>query len=1398
MDRTFAPRAQDGLQPVRSLRLRIIAAAPQRAATLLLALAVCAICASARAQVAPAPCTQLGGSFCAQTVGSTSGAQNVTVTAETAGTVSSVGVLTLGVSGLDFAPGAGALSCPGAQLNLNDTCLESVTFTPAYPGTRSGAVVLLDSGNHVLGATVLSGTGVGGLGVLVTGNILPVAGDGDYEGPIFDGDQATSASLNHPSSVTLDGAGNMYIADRYHNRIRKVTAATGVISTLAGNGDANYAGDGLASTDPSVSVNTPWGVALDGAGNLYIADTGNNRIREIVAASGVIETIAGTRGAGSTGDNGPAIDATLNQPQGVSVDAAGDLYIADTYNNRIRKVDLSGTITTVAGNGTAGYSGDGLPASAAALNLPFAVAFDPAGAMYIPDSGNNAVRAVSATGVISTFAGTGLSGYTGDHGPATAATLFSPSGVATDAAGNVYIADTQNAALRKVSAAHGPSFGAISTIAENDMGVYLYNNGGPYAISIYGPIGLTIDGAGNLYFADSLNMRIREVQSNFAVLDYLATAVRQGSQSTPQAQTIENDGNAPLNIAAITPDANAAINQAHTTCATALAADADCVVDVVFAPSVSGNPLLARVGVSDAAADSPLNIELVGDATRVTSTTTTLNSSPNPSGFGAPVVFTAAVETGAGTGSLTGTVSFVDGSIALASAVHVGPTVTSGTDSTATATFTTSTLGVGSHAMTATYNNSADPTHFASTSAVLTQLVDEGTATVLTSSVNPSAVGQSVTLTAKVAAAAGGGVVPDGPVAFTDGASTLCNATLNSAGVATCTTTALANGAHAILATYAGDAANEIDGSISNRLNQDVQQPSSVQVASSSDPSDYGSPVSFIVTVTSISANPPTGMAKIFHGTTQIGTATLAGLTGAGSFVTSSLPVGSDSMTAAYGGDASNGPATSPAIKQVVVQAPTATTLTATPSPAIAGGPVAIAAAVKPALANGQLTGPAPTGPVTFTDNFNGATTSLGSAMLGGAGTATIHPALAPGMHSIVATYAGDTDDGPSTSSPLALPAVAATTKVVVNSSPNPSIVESAVAFTATVSGNGGVATGSVTFMANGVSMGSAALAAKGTATLSDAKLTTGDHAITAVYAGDGNDGPATSSPLSQVVNTIPTATALGSSTTSGENAEVILVATVAGTAGPAPTGKVTFTYGSTTIGSAMLNAVGIATLTPNLALGTYNVIASYGGDALHSPSKSEAVSVSGTATSFTLAVTPSSLTLATTQNATLTVTLKSLDSFSDTIGLGCGSLPTGVTCHFSSATVKLAANTTQTAQLTIDTDDPLTGGSSVTSMRKSVQRPSGLAVAGLSGLPAVLFSLLLYRLRRRNLGRFTFRGLALLLLVSLLSAAWLVSGCTGFSQSSAAPGTYVLQVNGTGVNSNLTRYQDVTLIVTK
>ncbi len=386
--------------------------------------------------------------------------------------------------------------------------------------------------------------------VSATGIITTVAGNGS-RGLAGDGGPATAAQFEIPEGLAVDAAGNLYIADS--ERIRRISA-TGTITTVAG-GVGGYSGDGGPAS--AAQFNDIQGIAFDGKGNLFVADFGNALVREI-SAQGLVSTIAGNGYPSYSGSNGPAVSAQLDMPQGIAVDNSGNVYFVDQNNGLVRKIGVDGNITTVAGNGTGGpgrdgapallspfgfmsgiavaadgsvyfsdfsyatvwkvtpdgilhrvagglprtYSGDGGPALNAGLRLPWGLALDGAGALYIADAGDYRVRKVSSGGIISTIAGDGTGGFSGDGGPATSASLNQPVYVAVDLEENVFIADSNNYRIRKVTKG-----GAISTYAGNGQTVPAGDGGPAIQASMPSPRGIALDGSGNLFIAASPEIR---------------------------------------------------------------------------------------------------------------------------------------------------------------------------------------------------------------------------------------------------------------------------------------------------------------------------------------------------------------------------------------------------------------------------------------------------------------------------------------------------------------------------------------------------------------------------------------------------------------------------------------------------------------------------------------------------------------------------------------------------------------------------------------------------------------------------------------------------------------------------------------------------------------------------
>jgi hypothetical protein len=424
-----------------------------------------------------------------------------------------------------------------------------------------GNLVIADSGNNRIRVVAAqSGTFYGR--PMTAGDIYTVAGNGNM---MFAGDngRALNAELGDPGGVAVDAPGNLVIADSGNNRIRVVAAQSGTfygramtardIYTVGGNGTEGFAGDGGLAT--SAELSGPGGVAVDGPGNLVIADTGNQRIRVVAGSTatfygqamtvGHIYTVAGDGTQGFAGDGAPATGAELSGPAAVAVDGSGNLVIADAGNQRVRVVAATngtfygqamtaGDIYTVAGDGTQGFAGDGAPATGAELNFPYGVAVDGAGNLVIADRGNKRVRVVAAStatfygqamtaGDIYTVAGTGTGGFSGDGGPATSADLSGPSAVTVDGSGNLVIADTSDSSaagndrVRVVAASTGLFYGQamtagdIYTVAGNGLNGFYGDNDRATRARLYFPSGVAVDGSGDLLIADTFNNRIREV-----------------------------------------------------------------------------------------------------------------------------------------------------------------------------------------------------------------------------------------------------------------------------------------------------------------------------------------------------------------------------------------------------------------------------------------------------------------------------------------------------------------------------------------------------------------------------------------------------------------------------------------------------------------------------------------------------------------------------------------------------------------------------------------------------------------------------------------------------------------------------------------------------------------------
>ena len=595
---------------------------------------------------------------------------------------------------------------------------------------------------------------------------------------------ATTVPLLLPAATVFDAQGNLYFVETGNHIVRKVTSAD-ILTTVAGNGVQGFAGDGGAAT--AAELDSPAGLALDSAGDLFIADSHNQRIREVVASTGVIRTIAGSGAAGFSGDGGAAILAQLDLPTALALDSAGNLFVADTRNHRVRRIAAAtGVITTIAGNGTESFSGDGGLATAAAIDSPNGLALDASGNLYIADTHNGRVREVSATtGRIATIAGAGVVGgavqsFSGDGAAAISAGLALPRGLTMDAAGNLYLADSANQRIRRISTA-----GVITTVAGQGTEAFVGDGGSASAASLDSLRSVAISPTGLLTLADTGNQRVRQFDAQSAPGPDIHTIA---GLAVSSASTLSLTG-ASVNVYG-SGSVTAMLTTATSATGSVTLLDASSGAQISLG-SVSLSANSASFSTASLAAGvHSLLASYAGDASHGAATSSALAVTVTPLAITA-VANSATIFYGqalpALTGSLNGVLAQDAGKVA--------------------ASFTTTAAvlsPVGSYPIAATLTGSEASNYTASVSpASSLSITQAASQTGLSASTNAPGLGLPVTLNVQESSTTSG--VPTGSVALLDGTTTLATLPLTT-GAASFTTNSLVAGAHTLSASYFGDA----------------------------------------------------------------------------------------------------------------------------------------------------------------------------------------------------------------------------------------------------------------------------------------------------------------------------------------------------------------------------------------------------------------------------------------------------------------------------------------------------------------------------------------------------------------------------------------------------------------
>jgi len=1154
-----------------------------------------------------------------------------------------------------------------------------------------------------------------------------------------DGAVAALAAVNLPTGVAFDGGGNLYIADTGNNRIRRVDAITEIITTVVGNGQQGYAGDGGLAVH--AQLNQPAGIAVDAAGDIFIADTGNNTVRKVNAQTGTISTIAGNGTAGYQGDSGTATAAELKLPAAIALDKAGDVFIADSGNNRVRRVDAgTGTITDYAGNGSATYNGDGMAATQASLSNPQGVVLDAAGDLYLTDTGHNLVREViAASGIIQIVAGTaGQPGnYGGDGGLATSALLNAPSGLALDAIGNLDISDSANARIRSIAM----QTGIISTIAGN--GTPGYNNtDGDIATQaqLNQPNGLAIDSTGDIVVADTANDAVRvvtdgrhfpalalsapPVNSNLYLHINQSLSIHSIAVSLSEKQQTEFALNSQ-------PVAGVALSPCSSTGAPYTAGSA-CVVSLNFAPVYPGQRD-AALNITTSAGTSDFGLSGVGLGPETVLSPGIISSilpSLSLPTMGAPEQMaigpqgdvyvadksdnqilvwyagnaTSKIYVGTSPGAMVNAPLNAPTAVALdaagdlfiaesganlvrrVDAATLAMTTVAGTQ-TGTDAGTAGSSGDGGAATSATLNT---PSGIAATAEGTLYIADTG------NNIVRRIDGQTGIITTVAGTAGPGNYTGDGGQAV--------SATLNAPfGVALDdhlnlyiadtgnNVVRVVNPVTGIITTVAGNGNAGFSDGVATQSSLDKPLAVAVDAADNL----------YIADATNARirrVDAASGLMETIAGSSQQGG---SGDGGGATLATLSAPSG-------VGVDA---------LGQVVLADQTNDSvriITAIPPAELNFGTTVTGCGSTPAqtvelanIGNETLTVAVLSAPVDFpliTTNANKCVANVSQSAGSVCSMTFIFEPTAPGTLQEAASLTDNTQYILPNSTQLiqmigtGQPLNVVGTTTTITAVPTSSAYGAPIVLTATVmSAQGPVTTGTVQFSVNGVEVGGAALNGAGIATITIPAAPIGTALIVASHPQQCNYGPSAAQTSILVVQAATQTVLTASATNVPYGQPVTLEAIVTPVTSGVPTGLVDFMDGTAQIGQATLDGTGHATLVLNqkaLPLGANTFTAQYIGDPDYLPSNSNSVVVNVYDAKLTMTVTPTLVQLAAGKNAQLRVTLTPLNGFNQTVYLSCAGLTAGAECIFSPATVPFnAQSTTQQVALTIQSNILVTAG---------------------------------------------------------------------------------------------------------